>query len=42
MRLTRYSHEYQEPMLALHRSAIVGFALGMNQQEDEADLMALE
>ena len=29
-------------MLALHRSAIVGFTLGMSQQEDEADLMAIE
>ncbi len=29
-------------MLALHRSAIEGFALGMSRQEDEADLMAIE
>ena len=29
-------------MLALHRSAIIGFTLGMSQQEDEADLMAIE
>jgi len=29
-------------MLALHRSAIVGFTLGMSQQEDEADLIAIE
>ena len=29
-------------MLALHRSAIVGFTLGMSQQEDEADLVAIE
>ncbi len=29
-------------MLALHRSALVGFVLGMSQQEDEADLMAIE
>src|SRR5262249_5043740 len=29
-------------MLALHRSAIEGFTLGMSQQEDEADLMAIE
>ena len=42
MRLIRYRHEYREPMLALHRSAIMGFALGMSQQEDEADLMAIE
>ena len=42
MRLTRYQPEYREPMLALHRSAIVGFTLGMSQQEDEADLVAIE
>jgi GNAT superfamily N-acetyltransferase len=42
MRLIRYRHEYREPMLALHRSAITGFTLGMSQQEDEADLMAIE
>ena len=42
MRLTRYCNEYQEPMLALHRSAITGFTLGMSQQEDEADLVAIE
>jgi GNAT superfamily N-acetyltransferase len=29
-------------MLALHRSAITGFTLGMSQQEDEADLVAIE
>jgi len=29
-------------MLALHRSVIMGFTLGMSQQEDEADLMAIE
>jgi hypothetical protein len=28
MRLIRYRPECQEPMLALHRSAIEGFALG--------------
>jgi GNAT superfamily N-acetyltransferase len=42
MRLIRYQPEHQEPMLALHRSAIVGFTLGMSQQDDEADLMAIE
>jgi GNAT superfamily N-acetyltransferase len=42
MHLIRYCTEYQEPMLALHRSAIAGFALGMSQQEDEADLVAIE
>ncbi len=42
MRLIRYQPEYQEPMLALHRSALVGIPLGMSQQEDEADLVAIE
>lgn len=42
MRLIRYQPEHREPMLALHRSAIVGFTLGMSQQDDEADLMAIE
>jgi GNAT superfamily N-acetyltransferase len=42
MHLFRYRPEYQEPMLALHRSAIAGFNLGMSQKEDEADLMAIE
>jgi GNAT superfamily N-acetyltransferase len=42
MHLIRYRAEYQEPMLALHRSAIEGFTLGMSQQQDEADLMAVE
>ncbi len=42
MRLIRYQPEHREPMLALHRSAIAGFTLGMGQQEDEADLMAIE
>jgi GNAT superfamily N-acetyltransferase len=42
MRLIRYRPEHQETMLALHRSAITGFILGMSQQDDEADLMAIE
>ncbi len=42
VRFIRYRPEYQEPMLALHRSVLEGFALGMSQQEDEADLMAIE
>jgi GNAT superfamily N-acetyltransferase len=42
MRLIRYQPEYREQMLALHRSALTGFNLGMTQQEDEADLMAIE
>lgn len=31
MRLIRYQPEYQEPMLALHRSAIEGFTLGIKR-----------
>ena len=42
MRLSRYRDDYREPMLALHRSALVGIPLGMSQQEDEADLVAVE
>ena len=42
MRLIRYCPEHCEAMLALHRSALTGFKLGMSQQEDEADLMAIE
>ena len=42
MRLSRCRDDYREPMLALHRSALVGIPLGMSQQEDEADLVALE
>jgi GNAT superfamily N-acetyltransferase len=38
----RYDPKHQEAMLALHRSAIEGFELGMTQQQDEADLMAIE
>ena len=42
MRLIRYKSEFQEPLLVLHRSAIEGFTLGMSQQQDEADLVAVE
>jgi GNAT superfamily N-acetyltransferase len=42
MRLIRYQPQYQAHMLALHRSAIEGFTLGMSQQQDEADLVAVE
>lgn len=42
MRLIRYQPEHQEALLALHRSIVEGFHLGMSQQEDEADLMAIE
>jgi GNAT superfamily N-acetyltransferase len=42
MKLIRYKPEFQEPMLALHRSAIEGFDLGMSQRQDEADLLDLE
>jgi GNAT superfamily N-acetyltransferase len=42
MRLIRYCNDHREQMLALHRSALVGISLGMSQQEDEADLVAIE
>jgi len=42
MHFIRYDLKYQEEMLALHRSAIEGFALGMTHQQDEADLMAID
>jgi GNAT superfamily N-acetyltransferase len=42
MHLIRYQPEFQEPMLALHRSALEGFVLGMSQAQDEADLVAVE
>ena len=42
MQLIRYEPEYQEAMLVLHRSALEGFTLGMSQQQDEADLVAIE
>ena len=42
MRFIRYHAKYREAMLALHRDAIAGFALGISQREEEADLMAVE
>jgi GNAT superfamily N-acetyltransferase len=42
MRFIRYQPEHQEAMLALHRSAIDGFVLGMSREEDEVDLVAVE
>ncbi len=42
MHLIRYQPKYQAPMLALNRSAIEGFILGMSRQQDEADLAAVE
>ena len=42
MHLIRYHDDYREPMLALHRRALVGFTLGRSQSEDEADLMAID
>jgi GNAT superfamily N-acetyltransferase len=38
----RYRPEYQEQVLALHRSAMEGMTHGMTQQEEEADLLAIE
>jgi GNAT superfamily N-acetyltransferase len=42
MHLIRYKREFQEPMLALHRSALEGFILGMSQEQDEIDLVEVE
>ncbi len=42
LRFIRYRPEYQQPMLALHRSAVEGFTLGISQEQDEADLAAVE
>ena len=42
MRLIRYQPEHQKPMLALHRSAVEEFTLGMSQQQDEADLVTID
>ena len=42
MRLIRYQPEHQKLMLALHRSAVEEFTLSMSQQQDEADLVAID
>ena len=42
MQLTRYESKFNDSILALHRSAIEGFCLGMSQLQDEADLMAID
>jgi len=42
MRLVRFQSQHQEAMIALHRSAIEAFSLGMSREEDEADLMDIE
>ena len=42
MRIIRYRAEFREPMLDLHRSALEGFTLGLTQQQDEADLVAIK
>jgi GNAT superfamily N-acetyltransferase len=42
MRIIRYRPEFREPMLDLHRRALEGFTLGLTQQQDEADLVAIE
>jgi len=41
MRVVRHQTEYLSEILALHRSAIGGFDLGMNREVDETDLMAI-
>jgi GNAT superfamily N-acetyltransferase len=42
MQLIRYKPEFQQAILALHRSAMEGIATGMTQAEEEADLFAIE
>jgi GNAT superfamily N-acetyltransferase len=42
MHLVRYRAEYFEPMLALDRSAIIGFEIGIDQKDEEADLRSIE
>ena len=42
MQLMRYDAKFSDSILALHRSAIEGFALGMSQLKDEVDLMTIE
>lgn len=42
LRFTRYQIEYEQPMLALHRSALEGFSLGISRSQDEADLRDIE
>ena len=42
MQLRRYESKFNDSILALHRSAIEGFSLGMSQLQDEADLMAVD
>ncbi len=42
LRFIRFRPEYEEAMLALHRSALEGFVLGMSREEDEADLRAIQ
>jgi len=38
----RYQSKYLEQILALHRSAMDGFATGMSQHDEEADLLTIE
>jgi GNAT superfamily N-acetyltransferase len=42
MLLTRYESKYLEQILALHRSAMDGFVTGINQHDEEADLLSIE
>ena len=42
IRFVRYRPEYQEPMLALHRSAKEGLTIGISEYDEEADLRAIE
>jgi GNAT superfamily N-acetyltransferase len=42
MRLIRYRPEFLEAMLTLHRSALEGLIIGLSQEREEADLVAIE
>ena len=47
MQFVRYKPEYQEPMIALHRSARdalvkMGLTIGIEENKEEADLRAIE
>lgn len=38
MQLIRFTPEYQDDIISLHRSAINGFVIGIEQDDEEADL----
>ncbi len=42
IQIVRYQPEYLEPIISLHRSAIIDFTIGMSQYDEEADLRDIE